>query len=101
MDVREEQEPRVAVTTTSDAADAKRLAQTLVEERLAACVEFLVFGRGETPEPREGYVMHPLSAPHPASSTEIRTAFAAGERTHPWVDPLVAGWIVEKRLYQD
>ncbi|MCA9757241.1 MAG: divalent-cation tolerance protein CutA [Candidatus Eisenbacteria bacterium] len=38
MDVREEQEPRVAVTTTSDAADAKRLAQTLVEERLAACV---------------------------------------------------------------
>ena len=70
-------------------------------ERLAACVEFLVFGRGETPEPRDGSVMHPLSAPHPASSTEIRSAFAAGARSHPWVDPLVAEWIVGKRLYQD
>lgn len=70
-------------------------------ERLAACVAFIVFGRGETPEPRAGYTLHPLAAPHPASSTEIRRAFANEATSHPWVDPEVAAWIVRRGLYQD
>lgn len=69
-------------------------------EKLAACVEFIVAGRGEAAEPREGYVMHAIDATHPASATEIRAAFATGATSHPWVDPAVAEWIVNRRLYR-
>lgn len=70
-------------------------------ERLAERVEFIVFERGETAELREGFTVHPLSAPHPASATEIREAFAQGAQGHPWVAPEVAAWITRHRLYQD
>ncbi|MEI6178824.1 MAG: nicotinate (nicotinamide) nucleotide adenylyltransferase [Verrucomicrobiota bacterium] len=63
--------------------------------RLAACVEFIVFSRGKTPIPREGYVMHHVEGGHPASATAIREALSDGETTHPWLHPDVARWISE------
>jgi len=69
-------------------------------ERLAACVEFIVFPRGDPPTPREGYVMHALAGTHPAAATDIRGAFAQGQASHPWLNPAVAEYIVRKRLYR-
>lgn len=69
-------------------------------ERLAACVEFVVFSRGETPEPRDGYVLHALPGGHPASATEIRRAIAAGETPGRWLHPAVARHITRRGLYQ-
>jgi nicotinate-nucleotide adenylyltransferase len=69
-------------------------------QRLAACVEFIVFARGVQPLPRTGYVMHALDGSHPASATAIRDAFANGQATHPWLDPAVAAWLVRRGLYQ-
>lgn len=68
--------------------------------RLAACVEFIVFARGEPPLPRDGCVMHVLAGTHPASATAIREALAQGLSTHPWLAPAVAEWIVRHRLYR-
>ena len=68
-------------------------------ERLAACVEFIVFSRGDPPQPREGYVMHALAGTHPAAATAIRAAVALGQTTHPWLAPAVAEWIVRRGLY--
>lgn len=69
-------------------------------ERLAACVEFIVFSRGEMPEPRDGYVLHALQGGHPASATEIRRTIAAGETPGPWLHPAVARHIARRGLYQ-
>ena len=69
-------------------------------ERLAACVEFIVFHRDEEPQPREGYNLHPLPAVHPANATDIRAQIATGERDHPWLDAKVAAYIEEQRLYR-
>jgi len=69
-------------------------------QRLAACVEFIVFGRGEVPQPRAGYVMHALAGSHPAAARAIREAIAHGHTAHPWLAPAVAEWIVSRRLYQ-
>jgi nicotinate-nucleotide adenylyltransferase len=69
-------------------------------ERLAACVEFIVFSRGAVPQPRAGYVMHALAGSHPATASAIREAFAHGQATHPWLDPAVAAWIVRRGLYR-
>ncbi|MEI6655424.1 MAG: nicotinate (nicotinamide) nucleotide adenylyltransferase [Verrucomicrobiota bacterium] len=69
-------------------------------ERLAACVEFVVFSRGDPPRPRDGYMMHALAGNHPASATAIREAFALGDITHPWLAPAVAEWMVRRRLYR-
>lgn len=68
-------------------------------QRLAACVEFIVFGRGKAPAPREGYVLHAVEGGHPASATAIREAISRGETTHPWLPPEVARWINGHRLY--
>lgn len=68
-------------------------------QRLAACVEFIVFGRGKMPTPHKGYVLHALDGGHPASATSIRQAISHGETTHPWLPPDVARWITEHRLY--
>jgi nicotinate-nucleotide adenylyltransferase len=68
--------------------------------RLAACVEFIVFTRGEKLEPRDGFVLHALEGGHPASATVIREAFARGETNHPWLTPAVSRWISEHHLYQ-
>jgi nicotinate-nucleotide adenylyltransferase len=41
-------------------------------ERLAACVEFIVFARDHQPHPRDGYRLHVVEGVHPASATVIR-----------------------------
>jgi len=70
-------------------------------ERLAACVEFIVFARGDPPLPRDGFRMHALAGSHPAAATAIREALAQGHTTHPWLDPAVAEWIVSHGLYRE
>lgn len=70
-------------------------------KRLAGCVEFIVFSRGNPPIPREGFVLHPLKADHPASATTIREAIAAGESDPPWLHPEVSRWIENHGLYQE
>jgi nicotinate-nucleotide adenylyltransferase len=70
-------------------------------QRLAACVEFIVFARGNPPKPRCGYAMHVVDGSHPASATAIRDAIAAGETNHPWLDPAVARWIRARGLYRE
>jgi nicotinate-nucleotide adenylyltransferase len=69
-------------------------------QRLAALVEFIVFARGETPQPREDYRLHVIAGGHPASATAIREALAGGKTRHAWLDPKVAGWIAAKGLYR-
>ncbi|HSP41649.1 MAG TPA: nicotinate (nicotinamide) nucleotide adenylyltransferase [Luteolibacter sp.] len=69
--------------------------------RLAACVEFIVFTRGEPLVERDGYEPHPIIAHHPASATAIREALAGGAENHEWLDPQVSRWIREHRLYRD
>ena len=69
-------------------------------ERLAACVEFIVFARGKPPALRAGFILHAIEGGHPASATAIRAAIARGETTHPWLDPQVAKWIAEHHLYR-
>ena len=70
-------------------------------ERLADCVEFIVFTRGNPPLPRAGYVLHPLDGTHPASATGIREAITAGETHHRWLHPAVARWIADHQIYQN
>lgn len=70
-------------------------------ERLAALVEFIVFGRGHLPLPHEGYVLHAMEDRHPASATAIRAALARGELNHPWLAPPVACWIDAYGLYRE
>jgi nicotinate-nucleotide adenylyltransferase len=70
-------------------------------ERLADCVEFIVFTRGKPPLPREGYVLQPVDGTHPASATRIRKAIAAGETHHRWLHPDVSRWIADHQLYQN
>lgn len=69
-------------------------------ERLAACIEFIVFTRGKPPLPRDGYVLHAIEGDHPASATTIRKAIAVGETAHPWLNPDVSRWITDHGLYQ-
>lgn len=69
-------------------------------ERLAACVEFIVFSRGTPPSPRAGYHLHALEADHPASATAIREAIAAGATHHPWLHPEVSRWIADHDCYR-
>lgn len=69
-------------------------------ERLAACVEFIVFERGGKPQPHEGFRLHVLDGGHPASATAIREAISRGETDHPWLAPEVSQWIRHQRNYQ-
>jgi nicotinate-nucleotide adenylyltransferase len=69
-------------------------------ERLAGIVEFVVFTRGESLKPRDGYVFHALDGGHPASATSIRESIARGETEHPWLAPAVSRWIRGHHLYQ-
>lgn len=69
-------------------------------ERLAACVEFIVLARGGVvPEARAGYRLHVVAGAHPASATGIRESLAAGGDGGGWLDPAVAAFIRERRLY--
>lgn len=72
-------------------------------ERLAMCVEFIVFTRGAVPRRREGYELHVIEADHPASSTQIRKDLAGGglnREGHPWLDGKVFDWLKQKKIYQ-
>lgn len=69
-------------------------------EKLAACVEFVVFARGNPPQPRAGYRLHVVRGEHPASATAIREAVANGAVSHEWLHPEVARRIADRRLYQ-
>ena len=69
-------------------------------ERLAACVEFIVFARGQHPQPRDGYRLHVVDGVHPASATVIRECITRGETPPPWLAPAVARWIQEHDIYQ-
>jgi nicotinate-nucleotide adenylyltransferase len=69
-------------------------------EKLAACVEFIVFSRGSTPQPREGYRLHVVHAVHPASASGIREAIQRGGGKPEWLHPDVARLIEERGLYR-
>lgn len=68
-------------------------------DRLAKVVEFIVFARDGAPAPHPGWTLHPLRGTHPASATAIRRDLAAGEKSHPWLDPAVEEFIRERGLY--
>jgi nicotinate-nucleotide adenylyltransferase len=68
-------------------------------ERLAACVDFIVLARGDQPQPREGWRMHPVAGGHPASATAIRDAMRCDEGDSPWLAREVAAWIRRHGLY--
>lgn len=70
-------------------------------QRVAACVEFIVFARGAYPMPREGYVLHVVQGEHPASATAIRESVGCRDAPHPWLAPLVAEWIEMHQLYRE
>lgn len=69
-------------------------------ERLAACVEFIVFSRGSIPGSRPDFVLHTIQSEHPASATRIRTDLASGQCSHPWLHPAVANHIARHGLYR-
>lgn len=78
------------------------LDQWAESQRLAACVEFIVFKRDGAGDlaPRAGYRLHPLHKSHPASSTVIREALAAGATHHEWLAENVAAYLTSRGLYQ-
>lgn len=70
-------------------------------QRLAAAVEFIVMPRhNQQPQPRNGMTLHIVHAAHPASSTALRAALAAGAIHHPWLTPETAAWIAKHAIYQ-
>jgi nicotinate-nucleotide adenylyltransferase len=69
-------------------------------ERLAELVQFIVLSRGETPQARAGYRLHVVPGAHPASATEIREKIETDETIASWLDPRVARWAKEHRLYR-
>ena len=68
-------------------------------EELARQVEFIVFTRGETPQPREGYRMHAIDGAHPASATAIRQS-PISSNTASWLHPEVANYIQAHDIYR-
>lgn len=65
---------------------------------LASMVEFIVFSRGNDPNPKNGYTMHPIKGNHPASATSIRQKLANGI-TPEWLAASVSNYIFEQQLY--
>ncbi|MEP2776348.1 MAG: nicotinate (nicotinamide) nucleotide adenylyltransferase [Luteolibacter sp.] len=63
-------------------------------EILTALASFIVLARNGTEiTERPGFRLHSVEGEHPASSTEIRRALAAGETDIPFLDPAVAAVI--------
>lgn len=59
-------------------------------EVLARIASFIVLARnGDEIVPRDGCRLQVVEGEHPASSTEIRCALAAGERKVPYLDPVI------------
>jgi nicotinate-nucleotide adenylyltransferase len=78
------------------------LEQWAESQRLAACVEFIVFTRDGAGDlaPRAGYRLHSLHTSHPASSTVIREALVAGATNHEWLAENVCDYIRSHGLYR-
>lgn len=70
-------------------------------EHLADLVEFIVFTRGDEPEPRKGFRLHSIQGDHPASASAIRKAILQGEESHvkEWLNPAVLDYIHLHQLY--
>ena len=69
--------------------------------KLAACVEFIVFTRGQAPSQREGYRLHTVNGVvHPASATKIRDGMSSKSFPQEWLHPEVAAFIMKRGLYQ-
>ena len=67
-------------------------------EYLSDLVEFIVFTRGDAPEPHPGYRMHAIEGDHPASATAIRHRAATQLMTR-WLHPAVSDYIKTHALY--
>lgn len=67
--------------------------------RLAELVEFIVIGRGDEPQPCDGYRLHVVLGNHPASASVIREQIAQATTTQ-WLEPAVLNWIQQRQLYQ-
>jgi len=67
-------------------------------EILASQLEFIVAARDGAVDPRDGWTCHLLPAVHPASASVIRASAATGLR-HDWLDPAVAAYLRDHRLY--
>lgn len=68
-------------------------------EELIRLVKFIVFTRGETPQPRAGYRMHAIDGNHPASATAIRESLTSSDATSS-LHPEVANYIHAHNLYR-
>jgi nicotinate-nucleotide adenylyltransferase len=80
----------------------RALSQWMEPEILASLVEFIVLARhAQHPAPRPGCRLHVVHGEHPASATTIREAARAATEPLPWLNPQVASWIRERRLYQN
>lgn len=67
-------------------------------DHLASMVDFIVYTRGESPEPRRGFRLHSITGTHPASATIIRAS--GSEALHAeWLAPDVANYILSHHLY--
>ena len=69
-------------------------------EHLAELVEFIVFSRGSTAEPRNNMTLHAIEGHHPASATEIRNTAATKLKKH-WLHNGVSEYIQSNELYSE
>lgn len=69
-------------------------------EILARELIFLVFARGQSPQPREGYRMMALTGTHPASASAIRDVQSANYLNPDWLQAEVVEYIHKKQLYR-
>ena len=69
-------------------------------EKLCELLEFIVVTRGATPEPRDGWRMHPIHGEHPASSSAIRDGARIGELPTDWLPQGVEELIIKHQLYR-
>lgn len=67
-------------------------------EILARELEFIVVARDGEVARRQGWTCHHLPPVHPANASAIRASAPVGLRSD-WLDPAVAGYIREHRLY--
>ena len=69
---------------------------------LGELVEFIVFTRGNNPEPRKGFRMHCIQGNHPASATEIRKSIRSGDfsTAQSWLHENVLSHIHTQQLYK-
>lgn len=71
-------------------------------DHLASLVEFIVFTRGEEPQPRSEYQMHSIKGNHPASATRVREAIG-NDHFHTvkeWLHLDVLKYIETHQLYK-